>query len=74
MAIKNQIRRRYASRNEEIVADLRKAAGAVAPLDQRVVVKRKAAEIAMSMALLHGGEWWVHVDHEAGLVTVARHF
>jgi len=72
MAIHHQIRPRYKTRNEEIVAKLRGAAGAVAPLDPRIVIKRKAAEISTAMALIHGGDWRVHIDHEAGLVAIAK--
>ncbi|GAA2867197.1 hypothetical protein GCM10010837_18140 [Aminobacter niigataensis] len=64
--------RRFATRNEEIVADLRKAAGAVAPLDPKTVVKRKAAEIATMMALLHGGDWRVQIDHEVYFVSIRQ--
>jgi hypothetical protein len=62
---------RYKTRNEEIVAELRSFAGASAPLDPEMVIKRKAAEIAIAMALLHGGDWRVEVDHQAGFVLVA---
>lgn len=72
MAIRHQIRPRFATRNEEIVAGLRDAAGAVAPLDQKIVVKRKAAEISAAMALLHGGDWRVQIDHDSGFVFVVR--
>ena len=71
MAIWHQIKPRYATRNEEIVAGLREAAGAGAPLDPIIVVKRKAAEISTAMALLHGGDWRVEIDHQAGFVLVA---
>lgn len=72
MAIRRQIRPRFATRNEEIVEGLRKAAGAVAPLDQNIVVKRKAAELSTAMALIHGGDWRVVVDHEIPMVLVRR--
>lgn len=72
VAIHHQIRARYATRNDEIVAGLRDAAGAGAPLDPKTVIKRKAAEISTAMALLHGGDWRVQIDHEEGLVLVAR--
>lgn len=65
-------RRRYATRNEEIVAGLREAAGAAAPMNPETVIKRKAAEISAAMALLHGGYWRVLVDHQEGLVMIAR--
>lgn len=72
MAISHRIRQRYATRNEEIVANIIKSAGAVPPLDQKTVIKRKAAEISAAMALLHGGDWRVQIDHEVGLIVVAR--
>lgn len=71
MAIQHQIKPRFASRNEEIVAGLIEAAGAVAPLDPVIVIKRKAAEISTAMALLHGGDWRVEIDHQAGFVLVS---
>lgn len=61
---------RYATRNEQIIADLRNAAGASAPGDPHVVIKRKAAEISTAMALLHGGDWRVVVDHETPMVLI----
>ena len=63
---------RYRTRNEEIVAELRLSAGAGAPLDPRMTIKRKAAEIATAMALLHGGDWRVVVDHQTPMVLVRR--
>jgi hypothetical protein len=63
---------RFKTRNEEIIAQLRDAAGASAPLDQEMVIKRKAAEIAIAMALLHGGDWRVQIDHQKGYLFVTR--
>lgn len=63
---------RYKTRNEQIVAELRSFAGASSPLDPEMVIKRKAAEIAIAMALLHGGDWMTHIDHAAGVVFVTR--
>lgn len=71
LAIQRQIKPRYKTRNDEIVAGLRKAAGAVAPLDPKIIVKRKAAEISTAMALLHGGDWQVQIDHQEGFVLVS---
>lgn len=64
--------RRHATRNDEIVADLIATAGAVAPLDPKMVIKRKAAEIATAMALVHGGDWRVQIDHDEGFMVIAR--
>lgn len=72
MAIQHQVQPKFASRNEEIVAGLRDIAGAAAPIDPKQVIKRKTAEVATVMALLHGGDWRVQIDHEVGLVLVAR--
>lgn len=63
---------KYQTRNDEIVAGLRDAAGAVAPLDPYIVVKRKTAEVAVAMALIHGGDWRIEIDHEDGFVVVRR--
>ncbi len=62
----------YKTRNEQIVAELRNATGAGPPIDQEMAVKRKAAEITISMALLHGGDWRLQYEPENGLVVVAR--
>lgn len=72
MAISHRIQPRYATKNEEIVAGLRDLAGAAAPMDPMMVIKRKAAEISTAMALLHGGDWRVQIDHEVGLVAIVR--
>lgn len=72
MAIIHRIRPKYKTRNEEIVAGLFEAAGAVAPAPPETVIKRKAAEISTLMALIHGGDWRVQIDHEDGLIVIAR--
>ncbi|ODA94969.1 hypothetical protein BFX40_20260 [Mesorhizobium sp. SEMIA 3007] len=63
---------RYKSRNDEIVAELRASAGAGAPIDPKMAIKRKAAEISTAMALIHGGDWRVVVDHETPMVLIRR--
>lgn len=63
---------RYATRNDEIVAGLREAAGAGPPRDPVMRVKKLVAEVAIEMALLHGGDWQTRIDHEAGFVAVTR--
>lgn len=68
MAIK--YRSRYRTKNEEIVAQLREAAQAGPPIDPKMKVKRHAAEISTAMALLHGGDWRVVVDHQQGFVLI----
>lgn len=72
MAIEHQIKPRYETRNHEIVAGLREAAGAGPPIDPHMKVKRLTAEIAVAMALIHGGDFRVEIDHEAGMVLVCR--
>ena len=71
LGIKHQLQKRYASRNEKIIAELRDLANASAPQTPEMIVKKKAAEIAAAMALLHGGEWQVQVDHDLRFVLVA---
>lgn len=71
MAIIHQIRRKYATKQEEIVGEIMEYAGALSSLDPEAVIKRKAAELAYFMALMHGGEWRVEVDHENPFVLVA---
>ena len=61
---------RFKTRNDEIVAGLRTMAGAAAPLDPHMVIKRKAAEISTLMALIHGGDWRVVVDHDCPMVLI----
>ena len=67
-----RVKSRYKTRNEQIVADLRNAAGVGPPIDPEMKVKRLTAEVAIEMALLHGGEWRVRIDHQEGFVMVAR--
>lgn len=70
MTIQRRIRPKFKTRNDAIVAHLRETAGAVAPLDPRMVVKRRAAELSTAMALIHGGDWQVQIDHSVPLVLV----
>lgn len=69
--IYDRIRPKYKTKNEEIVAELFKAAGADIPAAPEIVIKRKAAEISTLMALLHGGDWRVEIDHQTGFVLIA---
>jgi hypothetical protein len=71
VAIIHQIKRKYRTKQEEIVGEIIESAGARSSLDPEVVIKRKAAEVSYLMALLHGGEWRVEIDHENGFVLVA---
>ncbi len=72
MAIIHQIRRKYATKSEETVADLLYGTGVKSEEEMETVIKRKAAEISIAMAILHGGEWRVTIDHEDGIVVVSR--
>lgn len=72
MAIIHQIRRKYATKHDEIVADLLYGTGSTTESDLQTVIKRKAAEISIAMATLHGGEWRVQIDHEDGFVHITR--
>lgn len=69
--IADRIRPKFKTKNEEIVAGLFAAAGADAPAAPEIVIKRKAAEISTLMALIHGGDWRVEIDHQAGFVLVS---
>jgi hypothetical protein len=71
VAIIHQIRLKYKTRNDEIVAGLFESAGAIPPAPPEVVIKRKAAEISTLMALVHGGDWRVEIDHHSGFVLIA---
>jgi hypothetical protein len=70
--IYDRIRPKYKTRNDEIVAGLFQSAGADRPAAPEVVIKRKAAEISTLMALIHGGDWRVQIDHQDGLIVIAR--
>ena len=72
MAIERQIKPRYETRNHEIVAKLRESAGAGPPVNREMRVKRLVAEIAIEMALLHGGDWRVQYQPEQGVIVIAR--
>lgn len=71
-AIGRRIKPRYETRNHEIVAGLREAAGAGPPIDPHMRVKKLAAELSCQMALIHGGDWRVLIDHATPLVLVRR--
>lgn len=72
MAIFHQYRPKFKTRNEEIVANLFEAAGATPPAPPEIVVKRKAAEVSCLMALIHGGDWRVVIDHDHQFVSISR--
>ena len=61
-----------AERNARIVAGIRAEAGAGAPRDPRMQVKKHVAELATLMALIHGGDWQVAIDHEKHFVLVRK--
>lgn len=70
--IYDRIRPKYKTKNDEIVAELFKAAGADTPAAPELIIKKKTAEVSALMALIHGGDWRVQIDHEVGLVVIAR--
>ncbi|MCJ8053831.1 hypothetical protein GB928_018400 [Shinella curvata] len=72
MAIIHQIRRKYANKAEETVADLLYGSGVKTEEEMETVIKRKAAEISIAMAILHGGEWRVQIDHNDPFVHITR--
>jgi hypothetical protein len=72
MAIIHQIRRKYATKAEETVADLLYGTGVGTEQEMETVIKRKAAEISIAMAVLHGGDWRTQIDHEDGFVHITR--
>lgn len=72
MGLSHRLRPRHATRNDEIVADLQAVGTALATLDHRTVLQEKAEDIADLMALLHGGHWRVRIDHDEGVVMIAR--
>lgn len=72
LAIIHQIKPKFKTRNDQIIADLYKASGAESASDPEVIIKRKAAEIAIAMAVLHGGEYQVQIDHHSHFVLVMR--
>lgn len=72
MALHHRIKPKFKTRNEAIVARIRAEAGADAPRDPIISIKKKTAELAYLMALVHGGDWRSRIDHQEGLVIVAR--
>lgn len=72
MAIIHQIRRKFASKAEETIADLLYGTGVSTAEEMETVIKRKAAEISIAMAILHGGEWRVQIDHDEQFVHITR--
>lgn len=71
MAIIHQIRKRYSTPQEETIADLLYGVGSATDSDLEKMIKCKAAEISYLMALKHGGDWRVEVNHQAGFVLIA---
>ncbi|TDX72619.1 hypothetical protein EDE05_12840 [Neorhizobium sp. R1-B] len=72
MAIIHRIQPKYRNRKEEIVADLLYGTSGVTENEMEAVIKRKTAEISIAMAVLHGGDWRVQIDHEEGFVHITR--
>lgn len=72
MTISRRIKPKYKSRNEAIVSRLRAEAGADAPRDPLMTIKKRTAELAYLMALVHGGDWRVEADPHATFVLISR--
>lgn len=70
MAIEHRIKPKYTNRNDQIVAALRAEAGADAPRDPAMMIKKRIAELAYLLALHHGGDWRVQIDPE--MIVLAR--
>lgn len=70
MAIEYRIKPKYKTRNDQIVANLRAEAGADAPRDPAMMIKKRIAELAYLLALHHGGDWRVQIDPE--MIVLAR--
>lgn len=60
------------TRNEEIIAGIRNSVGAGPPINREMKAKRLTAEVAVMMALLHGGDWRVQFEPEKGFLLISR--
>lgn len=56
------------SRERQVAILMKGASGNLSTLPG--IIERDARSIADAMASLHGGEWSVQIDHEAGYVLV----
>lgn len=72
VAIEHRIKPKYKNRVEATVAKLRAEAGADAPRDPYMMIKKKIADLAYLMALVHGGDWKVRIDPIEGLLMIVR--
>lgn len=61
---------REKTRGAETLARLRRIAEGVWPLDPAMRIERDAASIANAMAMIHGGEWRIEIDHQHQLVLI----
>lgn len=68
MALDNRIKTRINAN----VARIRAEARAGPPDDPQKKLRRRIAEAAYLMALLHGGEWRVEIDPHSAFVLIAR--
>lgn len=71
-AIERRIQPKYKTRNEAIIANLRAEAGADAPINPEMAIKKKTAELAYLLALHHGGDWRPAINSDSGFVVIAR--
>lgn len=68
MALDNRIKTRINAN----VAKIRAEARADPPIDPQMRIKKRVAEVAYLMALIHGGDWRVQIEPENGIVLIAR--
>lgn len=68
MALDNRIKTRINAN----VARIRAEARAGAPIDPHMRIKKRVAEVAYLMALIHGGDWRVEIDPHSTFVLISR--
>lgn len=68
MALDNRIKNRI----DANIAKLKAGTRADSLSDPNMRIKKRVAEVACLMALIHGGDWRVQIDHEEGFVYVTR--
>lgn len=68
MTLDNRIKTRIRAN----VAKLRAEARADPPIDPHMRIKKRVAEVAYLMALVHGGDWKVEIDPHSTFVLISR--
>lgn len=71
-AIERRIQPKYKTRIEATVAKIRAEARADPPIDPQMRIKKRVAEVAYLMALIHGGDWRVQIEPENGIIMISR--